>query len=51
MRKIKELNKIGDSVVISLRNEKKINLEELLYIAGYIKEHCQEALAERKANI
>ncbi len=50
MRKVKELNKIGDSVVISLRDEKKIDLEELLYIVGYIKEHSREALAERKAS-
>ena len=50
MRKVEELNKIGVSTVISLKDEHKIDLEELLYIAGYIKENCKEALAERKAN-
>jgi len=48
MRKVEELNKIGVSTVISLKDKYKIDLEELLYIAGYIKENCKEALAERK---
>ena len=50
MRKVEQLNKIGDSIVVSLKNKQKIDLQELLYIAGYIKENCKEALAERKAS-
>ena len=50
MRKVEELNKIGVSTVISLKDKHKIDLEELLYIAEYIKENCKEALAERKAS-
>ena len=50
MRKIAELNKIGDSIVVALRDKYKIDLQELLYIAGYLKEQCREALAERRAS-
>ena len=50
MRKVEELNKIGDSIVVSLKDKHDLDLQELLYITGYIKENCKEALAERKAS-